>query len=65
MRGFFGTSFNIDRVATNTLAIMLNPIRAGWAVCLSDGRELARFRGPGARFRALRYLHTQLALGHR
>jgi hypothetical protein len=56
---------NIDSVATNTLAIILNPIRAGWAVCLTDGRELARFRGPGARFRALRFLRTQLVLGHR
>jgi hypothetical protein len=44
---------------------MLKPIPAGWAVCLTDGRELARFRGPGARFRALRYLHTQLAPGQR
>jgi hypothetical protein len=65
MRELFGTWFNIDGVATKTLAIMLNPIRAGWAVCLTDGRELARFRGPGAHFRALRYLRTQLALGHR
>jgi hypothetical protein len=40
----------------NTLAIMLKPILGGWAVCLTDGRELARFRGPGARCRALRFL---------
>lgn len=45
----------------NAFAIILRPILNGWAVCLTDGRELARFRGPGARFRALRYLHTQLA----
>jgi hypothetical protein len=38
------------------VAIILKPIRAGWAVCLSDGRELARFRGPGAYGRALRFL---------
>ncbi|MDQ6822605.1 MAG: hypothetical protein M3076_20105 [Actinomycetota bacterium] len=50
---------------TNTLAIILTPIVGGWAVCLTDGRELARFRGPGARFRALRYLRAQLALGRR
>lgn len=31
---------------------------AGWAVCLTDGRELARFRGPGARVRALRYVRS-------
>jgi hypothetical protein len=40
----------------NTLAITLRPILYGWAVCLTDGRELARFRGPGARGRALRFL---------
>jgi hypothetical protein len=27
-----------------------------WAVQLSDGRELARFLGPGARWRATRYI---------
>jgi hypothetical protein len=43
------------------LAIILKPIIAGWAVCLTDGRELVRFRGPGARRRALRFLYAQLA----
>ena len=38
------------------LAITLKPIFYGWAVVLTDGRELARFRGPGARGRALRFL---------
>jgi hypothetical protein len=38
------------------LWMMMRPIRHGWAVQLSDGRELARFRGPGARWRAARYL---------
>ena len=38
------------------LAAMLQPIDHGWAVKLTDGRELARFRGPGAKRRALRYL---------
>jgi hypothetical protein len=38
------------------IAITLKPILYGWAVCLTDGRELARFRGPGARERALRFL---------
>jgi hypothetical protein len=37
-------------------AVILKPILGGWAVCLTDGRELARFRGPGARRRATRYL---------
>ena len=36
--------------------MMITPIRYGWAVQLSDGRELARFLGPGARWRATRYL---------
>ena len=39
-----------------TLWMMIRPIRHGWAVQLSDGRELARFLGPGARWRATRYL---------
>jgi len=40
------------------LALMLTPIRFGWAVTLPDGRELARFTGIGARLRALRYVTT-------
>jgi hypothetical protein len=45
------------------LAIILRPLPLGWAVCLTDGRELARFRGPGAHTRALRFVRTQLASG--
>ena len=41
---------------SNAAAIILRPTRHGWAVCLTDGRQLARFRGPGAETRALRYL---------
>jgi hypothetical protein len=37
---------------------MLKPIVWGWAVCLTDGRELARFRGPGARWRAIHYVRA-------
>ena len=40
----------------NALAVMLQRIDRGWAVTLTDGRELARFTGLGARRRALRYL---------
>ena len=40
----------------SALALMVRPISHGWAVQLTDGRELARFRGLGARWRALRYL---------
>lgn len=43
-------------MANNVLSMMLRPIRHGWAVQLTDGRELARFLGPGARWRAGRYL---------
>ena len=38
------------------LRMMLRPIRYGWSVQLSDGRELARFLGPAAKWRATRYL---------
>jgi hypothetical protein len=44
------------RCGVKALAIILKPIPGGWAVCLTDGRQLARFRGPRARIRALRYL---------
>jgi hypothetical protein len=40
----------------DALAMMIRPIPHGWTVQLTDGRELARFLGPGARWRALRYL---------
>jgi len=38
------------------LAVMLKPIKSGWAVTLTDGRELARFTGFGAKARALCYM---------
>jgi hypothetical protein len=41
-------------------AIVLVPILGGWAVRLTDGRELAQFRGPFARLRALRYIRIEL-----
>jgi hypothetical protein len=40
----------------NTLSLMITPIRHGWAVRLSNGRELARFYGLGARWRATNYV---------
>lgn len=43
---------------SDTLAIIMRPLPFGWALCLSDGRELARFRGFGARSRALRHLRS-------
>jgi hypothetical protein len=35
---------------------MLKPIRDGWAIRLSDGRQIASFTGLGAKRRALHYL---------
>jgi hypothetical protein len=40
----------------SALSVILRPVPGGWAVYLSDGRELARFRGLAARWRALRFL---------
>jgi hypothetical protein len=40
----------------NALRLILKPTAHGWAVYLTDGRELARFSGLGAKRRALRYL---------
>jgi len=42
----------------NAVALMIRPTHPGWGVYLTDGRELARFRGPGSKRRALRYLAT-------
>ena len=42
----------------SAVAIILKPLPYGWALVLTDGRELARFRGPWARLRAVRYLRT-------
>jgi hypothetical protein len=38
------------------LAIMIRPTDAGWAVCLTDGQELIRYRGLFSKRLALRYL---------
>jgi hypothetical protein len=40
----------------NPVALTLKPIHHGWAVALTDGRELVRFTGLGAKRRARRYL---------
>ncbi|MGP0048092.1 MAG: hypothetical protein ACLPZR_04475 [Solirubrobacteraceae bacterium] len=40
----------------NALSLVVRPIAYGWAVQLSNGQELVRFHGPGARRRALRYV---------
>jgi hypothetical protein len=61
LRRFFDTDATIETAMRDTLAIILKPILGGWAVCLTDGRELARFRGPGAHGRALHWLRLRLA----
>jgi hypothetical protein len=38
------------------MALIITPIPRGWAVALTDGRQIARFSGPAARWRALRYV---------
>jgi hypothetical protein len=40
----------------DALRLILKPNVHGWAVGLTDGRELARFGGPGSKWRALGYL---------
>jgi hypothetical protein len=49
----------------NAPALTIKPTRHGWAVYLTDGRELARFNGPAAMWRALRYLAktTEIPVG--
>jgi len=48
----------------NAHAILLKPIPHGWAVTVTDGRELARFVGPGAKQRALRFVDRAGWLDH-
>jgi len=40
----------------NTLSVILKPSSAGWSIYLTDGREVACFRGLGSHRRALRYV---------
>lgn len=40
----------------NPVALILKPVHRGWAVALTDGRELIRFTGLGAKRKAERYL---------
>jgi hypothetical protein len=44
----------------NALALMLKPINHGWAVTLTDGREVTRFTGLGAKRRAMRFLAARV-----
>jgi hypothetical protein len=40
---------------SRAMSVIVGPASPGWQVVRSDGRVLARFRGVGARGRALRY----------
>jgi hypothetical protein len=40
----------------SAVGVMLKQIPGGWIIELTDGREIARFTGPAAKRRALRYL---------
>ncbi len=40
----------------NELSLILKPTPGGWAVYLTDGREVAQFSGPGSKQRALDYV---------
>lgn len=40
----------------NSVAVILRPVDHGWVVALTDGREVARFTGLGAKWRATRYI---------
>jgi hypothetical protein len=44
----------------NALALMLKPVDHGWAVTLTDGREVMRFTGLCAKHRAMRYLAARV-----
>lgn len=46
------------------LRLMLKRVHHGWAVVLTDGRELVRFHGLGAKRRALQYLATATGPGY-
>jgi hypothetical protein len=45
------------------LALMIRPTGDGWGVYLTNGRELARFRGIGSKWRAAQYLRRIRAGG--
>jgi len=47
----------------NAAAVILRPVRHGWVVAFTDGWVLARFTGPGAKGRAIRYI-AQYAFTH-
>lgn len=44
------------------LAIMIRPTGDGWGVYLSNGRELVRYRGIAAKWRAVEYIRRFRAI---
>jgi hypothetical protein len=56
-RNWLNSQLILGRCNTMRAAmVILKPIGHGWVVALTNGRELARFTGPGARWRAIRYI---------
>ncbi len=54
---FFGWAGRGKAIRAGTaLAVMIRPIDHGWAVCLTGGRVLVRYRGVFSKRLALRYL---------
>ena len=45
------------------LALMIRPTGDGWGVYLTNGQELARYRGIGSKWRAAQYLRRARATG--
>jgi hypothetical protein len=43
----------------NAVGVILRQVDRGWVVALTDGREVVRFSGPGAKSRAIRYIARQ------
>jgi hypothetical protein len=50
----------MQEASMHALALTITPTRDGWAVGLTDGSELARFHGIGAKRRAMRYLTSYI-----
>ena len=58
----YGSGFQFDRKdPMSASSMILTPAFDGWAIRLTNGVELAHFRGFAARWRAQRYLSALIA----
>lgn len=48
----------------NSQGLIIRSTWCGWAIYLTDGQQLARFCGPGAHSRAMRYVHQISTISH-